>query len=62
MHIQSKCNLLPLLMDSIVISHVFPHLLATNPSKAHMANKQGMVYGYCKKYLSKCIGDGESKP
>jgi len=32
MCIQSNCNLLPLLMDSIVISHIFPHLPATTPS------------------------------
>jgi hypothetical protein len=31
-------------------------------SLAHVTNKQGMVYGYCEKCLSECIGNGESKP
>jgi hypothetical protein len=35
-------------MDSIVISHIFPHLPMTPfHSLAHVTNKQGMVYGCC---------------
>ncbi len=62
MCIQSKCNLLPPLMDSIVISHIFPHLpMIPFHSLAHVTNKQGMVYG-CKKCLLECIGYSESRP
>ncbi len=58
MRIQSKCNLLPPFMDSIVISNIFPHLPMTPfHSLAHVTNKQGMVYGCCKKCHLKCILD-----
>jgi len=42
----------------------FPIVSSDDPfhSLAHMSNKQGMVYGYCKKCLLECIGDGESRP
>jgi hypothetical protein len=62
MCIQSKCNLLAPLMDSIVISHIFPHLpMIPFHSLAHVTNKQGMVYG-CKKCLFECIGYSERRP
>jgi len=63
MCIQYKCYLLSPLMDSIVISHIFPHLPMTPfHSLAHVTNKQGMVYGCCKKCHLECTGYGESRP
>jgi hypothetical protein len=59
---QSKCKLLPPLMDSPVISHIFPNLPTTFHVLAHVTSEQGMLYGCCKKHLLECNGNGESKP
>jgi hypothetical protein len=59
---QSECKLLPPLMDSLVISHIFPHLPMTFHVLVHVTRQQGMVYDCCKKHLLECNGDGGSKP
>jgi len=60
----------PILMQLVTPSHGFycdfthfptPSNYDPFHSLAHMTNKQGIVYGYCKKCLLKCIGDGESR-
>jgi hypothetical protein len=59
---QSECKLLAPLMDSLVISHIFPHLPMTFHVLVHVKSEQGMVYGCCKKHFLECNGNGESKP